>query len=318
MMSRQRWIILGLVLIVAATASYFVFRKKTNEGDLHREFTITRGDLETSIVTTGEVKPENRLEIKPPLAGRVEQILVREGQVVSSGQILGWMSSTERAALLDAALAKGPDELKHWEELYRPTPIMAPLNGTIIYRQVETGQTFGANDTILIMSDRLLVKALVDETDLAQIKNRQKARITLDAYPDEPMNGVVHKISYESKVTNNVTVYVVDILPDKTPSYMRSGMTANITFMIEARENVVLAPSETVIQRGNDRHVLMKDAEGKPAPHPVKVGLSDGKNTEIVEGLKEGDIVLSAKPQTSANKDESNPLFGGRPRGPRR
>ena len=68
------------------------------------------------------------MEIKPPIAGRIEKLLVDEGDDVTSGQILGWMSSTDRAAILDAARAQGPEESKRWEDAYKPTPIVAPLS----------------------------------------------------------------------------------------------------------------------------------------------------------------------------------------------
>jgi len=68
---------------------------------------VTRGNILASIPATGTVMPRNRLEIKPPVAGRVEQILVNEGHNVRKGEILAWMSSNDRAALLDAARAKG-------------------------------------------------------------------------------------------------------------------------------------------------------------------------------------------------------------------
>ena len=55
---------------------------------------------------------------------------------MTKGQILAWMSSTERAALMDAARSKGPEEVSRWEELYRPTPILAPIRGTVISRNI--------------------------------------------------------------------------------------------------------------------------------------------------------------------------------------
>src|SRR3990167_8328140 len=70
---------------------------------------VRRGDIETVVLTTGGVEPQNRVEVKPPIGGRIEDILVREGASVRRGQIVAWMSSTERAALLDAARLKGPE-----------------------------------------------------------------------------------------------------------------------------------------------------------------------------------------------------------------
>src|SRR3989339_1787968 len=83
---------------------------------------VKLGRIESSIPSTGTVMPRNRLEIKPPVAGRIESVMVREGQNIKKGQILAWMSSQERVTLIDAARAGGEDELKRWEEMYKPTP----------------------------------------------------------------------------------------------------------------------------------------------------------------------------------------------------
>ena len=165
-----------------------------------------------TVITTGVVEPQNRLEIKPSISGRIEEILVHEGDHVRSGDVLAWMSSTERAALIDAARSQGNKELKYWEEVYKKTPLISPIDGEIIDRPVEPGQTVTTSDAVLVLSDRLVVNAQFDETDVGKVKIGQKAFITLDAYPDIQLDGVVDHIAYESQVINNVTIYDVDIL----------------------------------------------------------------------------------------------------------
>src|SRR4051812_46219417 len=212
--------------LIAGGVGYKVYTAQSSKLS-YRPAQIRKGEMKITILSTGVVQPENRVDIKPPIAGRVEKVLVNEGDVVKKGQVIAWMSSTERAALLDAASARGEDELKQWEEMYKPTPILAPIPGTIIARNVESGQTFTVSDAILSMSDRLTVKAQVDETDIAEIKLKQTASIVLDAYPRAQIEAVVDQIAYDAKTVNNVTTYVVDVLPTTTPKYMRSGMTAN-------------------------------------------------------------------------------------------
>ncbi len=77
---------------------------------------VSRGDLSVMVTATGTVKPYNRVEIKAPIPGRIEEVLVQEGEEVKKGQILARMSSVERAALLDAARAQGDAAVKRWEE----------------------------------------------------------------------------------------------------------------------------------------------------------------------------------------------------------
>jgi macrolide-specific efflux system membrane fusion protein len=275
-----------------------------------------KGSLSVTILSTGLVKPENKLEIKPPIAGRVESVLVKEGAKVRKGQTLAWMSSTERAAMLDAATARGPEELKKWEELYRPTPILAPINGTIIQRNVESGQTFATNDAVLVMSDRLTIKAQVDETDLAQIKLGQKATIGLDAYAGDEIRGTVDQIAYDATTVNNVTTYVVDVLPDTTPPHMRSGMTANVTFVVNARENVLTVPADAIKVEEGKMVILVEDPQTKlPVKRVVQTGATDGKKTEILEGLKEGEavMVVSFNGLGERKTNAANPFMGGPP-----
>lgn len=305
-----------LALAVVGVSEYRYSQSAKAAVPVYERVPASRADLQVTILSTGVVKPENKLEIKPPIAGRVETVLVKEGAVVKKGQTLAWMSSTERAAMLDAATARGSEELKKWEELYRPTPILAPINGTIIQRNVESGQTFTTADAVLVMSDRLTVKAQVDETDLAQIKLGQKAAIVLDAYAGESLEGRVDQIAYDATTVNNVTTYVVDVLPDRTPAHMRSGMTANVTFIVNAHENVLTVPADAVKVDDGKMTVLVEDPQTKqPVAREVQTGASDGKRTEITAGLEPGDVVLvTAFRGLGARKQAGSSLFGGPPR----
>lgn len=313
------WIILGVVLILAAGGWYYYKKKKGVPTATYSEAQVIREDLQLTILSTGIVQPENRLEIKPPIAGRVEEVLVDEGEDVKKGQILAWMSSTERAALLDAARAKGAAEVKRWEELYRPTPIMAPINGTIILRNVEAGQTFSNADSVFSMSNRLTIKAQVDETDLAQIKKGQTTTVVLDAYPKENIPGKVEKLAYDAKTVNNVTTYTVDVLPNKTPDFMRSGMTANVTFLVSEKNNALTIPSEAIKFVDNKPVVLLPNPKDKKQPLEqfIKIGVNDGKRTEVLEGLEEGaTILITDLSLGNGSAAGGNPFMPmGRPRG---
>ena len=314
-MSKRTYLIIGGAVLALGLIAYGL-SSKDRSTVTYRESKIARGNIQVTILSTGTVQPENRLEIKPPVAGRVERVLVKEGQKVQKGQILAWMSSTERAAMLDAARASGEEEVKRWEEMYRPTPVLAPINGTIILRNVESGQTFTNTDSILVMSDRLTVKAQVDETDIAQIKLKQTADMALDAYPNEKISAKVDQIAFDAKTVNNVTTYVVDVLPDETPAFMRSGMTANVTFVVDTRSGVLVAPADAVKTQEGISTALVKGANGKPAEREVTLGLNDGKRVEVLSGLDEGETVLVAQlVMKERSKQGTNPLSPmGKPR----
>jgi macrolide-specific efflux system membrane fusion protein len=294
MTAKRGW---WIVIIAAVGITAFLVLKGFSPKDKQptwQTVSVKRGDIQVSVLATGAVQPQNRVEIRPPVSGRAEDILVREGQTVKKGQILAWLSSTERAVLLDAASAKGAEELAHWKDLYKPTPLMAPLDGVVIARKVEPGQTVTAQDAVLVLSDRLIVKAQVDETDIAQVKTGQEVEISLDAYPHETISGRVVHITYEAKTVNNVTIYEVDVLPGRVPDFMRSGMTSNVKFRVAIRKNTLLLPAEAVHLQENRSTVLVPTPsnEKRPVTKDIETGLSDGSTVEVLAGLQEGDTVL--------------------------
>ena len=252
--------------------------------------TVQRGDIIAEVTSSATITPENKLEIKPPIAGRAETVLVDIGQEVKRGQPLAMMSSSERAALLDAARAKGPKEVAFWEDVYKTAPLVAPIDGVIISRTLVPGQVVTTGDVAFIMSDRLIAKADMDETDLAKIRMGQRAVVTLDSYPDNKIEGEVSKIAYNSMTTNNVTTYPVDVTMKQIPDFARSGMTANVGFVQEGKTNVLILPLDAI---GPDSTVRLAGEDGGTGEsRKVVTGMSDSKNVEILEGLQEGQRVM--------------------------
>jgi macrolide-specific efflux system membrane fusion protein len=94
---------------------------------------------------------------------------------------------------------------------------------------------------------------------------------------------------------NNVTTYQVDVVPSEAPDFMKSGMTANVSFLIESHNQVFTIPAEAIQRKSDSTFVLVPDPKGKVAggiPQEVELGLSDGKKTEVISGLTENDTVL--------------------------
>ena len=268
--------------------------KKGSWGGGFKPVAVTRDDLQITVLATGNVQPKNQLNIKPPISGRIEKIMIQEGDYVKKGQVLVQLSSNERATLLDAARAQGPEALARWQGMYMATPLLSPLSGQIVSLPTVPGQVVSTSDVIMVMSDHLIVNSQVDETDLSQIKINQKATVTLDAYPGHSIDAAVRRIAYQSVMVNNVTTYQVEVWPDKVPAFMRSGMTANVVFNVAEKENVLVIPSEAVQQRGEQSIVLVAGPKpgDKPTPQPIQTGITDGKQTEVGSGLNEGDKVL--------------------------
>ena len=124
-MKKFLWILLALAL---AAGGWWWWRARAarKAAPVFREIVVERGAIRQTALATGVLEPQTRLELASPVAGRVEEILVREGDAVNRAQVVAWVSSTERATLLDAARARGAEELARWEKLYNPTPVIAP------------------------------------------------------------------------------------------------------------------------------------------------------------------------------------------------
>ncbi|MBF0107311.1 MAG: efflux RND transporter periplasmic adaptor subunit [Deltaproteobacteria bacterium] len=299
MIKTKKKLVLLSCLILLILILTIVFAKTSCSGNTKqttsKEIKPFYGTINVMVSTTGVVEPQNRLEIKPPIGGRIETILVNEGEFVKTGDILAFMSSTERAALLDAARLRHASELKEWQNVYKATPLLAPIDGEVIVRAVEPGQTVLANEAIIVLSDRLIIKAQVDEVDIGKIRLGQKAIVGLDAYPDIKVDSVVSHISYESKILNNVTIYEVDLLPKSITEAFKSGMSATIDVIEQSRDNILLIPIEAVAEKNNDPTVLILNKKNQKVRQKITLGIADDKNIEVLSGITANDTIVIEK-----------------------
>lgn len=310
-------IIIVLVAAAVAGGGWYVLKRKDGAGK--PGYITARAqlkDLSEVVDTTGVVEPLNRVEIQPSSSGRIEHILVEEGAAIKAGQALALMSSSDRVAILDAARAAGEDQYKQWQDTYKPIKIISPIDGTLILRNVVEGQTVNSGSVLFAISDKLIVSASLDESDIGKIKLGQNASIVLDAYPDKRVRGRVFKILDEGATKSNVVTYTVKLRPETVPPFFRSQMTANIKIRISERRNVLMAPARAVtIDPRGATAVITALAAGQPVYARVETGQTDGEDVEIVSGLNPGDPVLCPDKGYTAQKasDGTNPLIPGRP-----
>ncbi len=313
MKNKKLILLAGIILMLIIVVGIMLVCGNKKQAYVISRITAPRyGEISLKISATGTVLPKNRLEIKPAIDGRVEKIFVSEGQKVRSGQILALMSSTERAALIDAARAQGAESLKYWESAYRTTPIIAPITGTVIVRAIEPGQSVNSATAILVLSDRLIVRASVDETDIGSVMEGQNVIINLDAYPEVRAEGRVDLISFESTTRDNVTMYEVDIVPKTVPPVFRSGMTANVDIITRTKGHALLVPTEAIYMDNRIGYVwYMKNKNSEPRKRIVTTGLFDEQNTEILAGLTDKDsiAIMAEKSATQEVKKSGNPFM---------
>jgi HlyD family secretion protein len=203
--------------------------------------------------------------------------------------------------------------------------IRSPVDGTVINRQVDVGQTVAASfqtpTLFQIGKDltRMQIDSTVSEADIGQVRLGQTVKFRVDAFPDDEYRGSVRQVRLNAKTEQNVVTYnvVVDVAnPDLA---LLPGMTANLRVLVETRPDALRVPTTALRfrpadaptegagkRRGTAVHVL---ADGKPKRVEVKTGISDKAFTEIVAGeLKAGDAVIVS--DLAAKKDN-----GGAPRG---
>ncbi len=111
----------------------------------------------------------------------------------------------------------------------------------------------------------------------------------LIVFPDARLTGKVHEIAYDATTVNNVTTYTVNIFLDSTPSYVRSGLSANVFLLISDRKDVLRIPTDAITPEGN---VLVAQGNDQPpVSQKITPGETDGTWTEITSGLSEGDWI---------------------------
>jgi HlyD family secretion protein len=152
------------------------------------------------------------------------------------------------------------------------TNVRAPINGTIIEKQVERGQVIssptndvGGGTVLLKMADLNLVqvRTLVDETDIGKIQPEQRATVTVDAYPSQPFSGTVLKIEPQAQTEQNVTMFPVLVRIDNKAGLLRPGMNAEVEIHVGRRDDVLTVPNAALrTQRdvGSAAQVLGLDA----------------------------------------------------------
>ena len=133
--------------------------------------------------------------------------------------------------------------------------VVAPVDGTIIEKPVSLGQVIASatgsvtgGTTLLKMADltKVRVRALVNETDIGNVRAGQPARVTVDAYPERPFNGTVEKIEPQAVIQQSVTMFPVIISLNNDEGFLKPGMNGEVSMIVDRRENVVAVPNDAV------------------------------------------------------------------------
>ncbi|MEW6419153.1 MAG: efflux RND transporter periplasmic adaptor subunit [Nitrospirota bacterium] len=188
------------------------------------------------------------------------------------------------------------------------TKIVSPVDGIVVSRNVDVGQTVAASfqtPTLFSIAQdltKMQIDANVDEADIGKVKTRQDVEFNVDAYPDITFKGKVWQVRNAPITVQNVVTYDVVIQVDNSELKLKPGMTANVSIIVSIKKNVLKIPNAAlrfkpaekvkpvVQQKGAGVWILEQE---RPKRVPVTIGISDGNYTELISGkINEGQEVI--------------------------
>ncbi len=210
--------------------------------------------------------------------------------------------ASEKLALIEKGRVKGNRQGDRVESIIR-----APIAGTVLDLLVNEGDpvvpltSYQAGTALTNLADMstLVFKGTVDEIDVGKLAEGLPARIKIGALPEAKVDGKVYKIAPKSKTAEGATLFDVEVelLPGKGVT-LRAGYSANAEIVVREKTNVLLVPERLVTFADGKASVeLPAPGEAPPTKKEIKVGLSDGMNVEVAEGLRETDLVVERPPK---------------------
>ena len=199
------------------------------------------------------------------------------------------------------------------------TKIIAPVDGTIISREIDLGQpvaaSFQAPELFTIAQDltKMQIEVSVSEADIGKVQEGQDVTYTLDGYPDSVFKGTVTQVRISPTTVSNVVTYSVIVEVDNKDLKLKPGMTANVSIITSKNEDVLCAPSialkytpETTGKKYQTQGLWIL-SDHKPKRVDISTGASDDTNIEVIsKGLKVGDkVIIGASNQTKKDKNSS-------------
>jgi HlyD family secretion protein len=232
-----------------------------------------------------------------------------------------WQSAQTSVKAAEGSVAQTRGSLMQSKTNRRYSVIRSPVDGVIISRAIDVGQTVAASfqtPTLFTIAQdltKMQIEVSVDEADISRIQLDQKASFTVDAYPEQSFRGKVVQIRSAPIINQNVVTYVTVVNVDNTDLKLKPGMTANVSIEVARRDDALKLPPAALRfkpkSKGDDSKEK-RQAGGKPGGRkgssgqqvyilkdntpvavPVKTGIASNSSIELVEStLKEGDEVI--------------------------
>lgn len=274
--------ILALVLILAI-GTVVVRVRQLRAAVSYDSHAAQSGTIVRTVSGTGRVVATQKQTFFATSGGQVGEILFALGDSVSEGEpVLRTVQGTE---------------------------VVASFDGEVTALNVNENEWFnpGARLFEITNYDSLEIAASVDELDVAKINEGQMAKIYINALPDDIRHGNITAIAREGVLSGGIMTFAVRVsISDR--SRLLIGMSAEVKVETSRAENVLVIPMKTVNYVDNSPYVLLRVTERENRRQPVELGISDGINVEVKQGLNVGDVVLSV----ITSPTPTRPFFGSR------
>ncbi len=219
-------------------------------------------------------------------------------------------------ALKQAQVMQAAAALQQAQIDLRYTKIISPVDGIVVSKEVEVGQTVAASfqtPTLFNVAEdltKMQIEASVVEADIAKVQEGQTVEFSVDSFPDETFYGIVTQVRNNPITTSNVVTYEVIIEIDNRDLKLKPGMTANVEIITAQKKDVLLVPNKALrffVTDANGETKRYKDKglwimkNGRPERLSITTGASDDDFTEVSgDGLREGTEVIVEKSDTAA------------------
>ena len=276
-------------------------------------FEATVGQRRAALnVSKAEVQvAENEVDYAKKQLGRIKKL---NASRYSADKELDLSEKEYNNAVAQVALKKAQVEqaqaaLDAAETELRYTKIISPVDGIVVSKEVEVGQTVAASfqtPTLFKVAEdltKMQIEASVMEADIAKVKNGQVVEFSVDSFPDEVFYGKVMQVRNEAINTSNVVTYEVIIEVDNADLKLKPGMTANVEIITAEKKGILLVPNKALrffvtddngeTKRYKDKGIWTLD-DGQPSRIVIKTGVADEDFTEITgENLREGMEIIT-------------------------
>jgi HlyD family secretion protein len=223
----------------------------------------------------------------------------------------------------EAAVAQAEAALAEAQRNLQDGQLVAPFDSTVAAVNITPGDSTAGESAssnadastaavYLIDTSSFYVDVNISEVDLAQLDVGQAAKVTIDALPGAAFTGKLDYVALTPTVEQNVTTYAARVGLDPSDQQLRVGMSAAVTIEIAGRNDVLLVPN-IAIQQGRDGTFVTVRKNGQDTRTSIKTGLAGDSQTEVLEGLSEGDEIVITVANSTGNT--GNFVIGGPPGG---